>query len=103
MLKENLKDLRLDRMKSQKEISELFGVKQQTVGKWENGINVPSNKYIQKYCDQFNVTRDYLFRDSTVEQLKINENPEAKIEEIKTEETLATSIVKVIERLELEE
>ena len=55
-----LKSLRASRGISQEHLANILGVKQQTIGKWENGLTVPRLPMLQKIANYFNVTTDYL-------------------------------------------
>jgi transcriptional regulator with XRE-family HTH domain len=55
-----IKSLRASRGISQEHLANTLGVKQQTIGKWENGLTVPRLPMLQKIANYFNVTTDYL-------------------------------------------
>ena len=57
---ENLKQLRLDRNLTQKELAEILGVYSQCILNWENGITSPHINMIIKIADFFGVSIDYL-------------------------------------------
>ena len=55
-----LKELRVSRHISQKELAERLGVSQQTVASWEVGRTEPSNIFLSSLSKVFNVSADYL-------------------------------------------
>jgi len=58
--KERLKELRLDKKVSQKEISKEIGLSEKTISHYESGYSEPSLDILVKLCVYFNVTADYL-------------------------------------------
>ena len=60
MFTQKLKDLRRDRGLSQGELSKVFSVAQQTVGKWESGLAYPNIDTLKQIAKYFNVSIDYL-------------------------------------------
>ena len=60
MLPKALKILRTNRKMSQKELADIIGVSQQTIGSWEVGRTSPDPDMINKLARFFNVTTDYL-------------------------------------------
>ena len=60
MVYENIRNLREDNDKLQKELAEYLNVKQTTYSKYERGaINIPIETFI-KLADYYNVSIDYL-------------------------------------------
>jgi len=57
---ERLKELRLKKGLTQKEIAEEFGIKQPNYQQWESGKRKPSSKTLEKFANFFGVTMDYL-------------------------------------------
>ena len=57
---ERLKELRLTKGLTQKEIAEEFGIKQPNYQQWESGKRKPSSETLEKFADFFGVTMDYL-------------------------------------------
>jgi transcriptional regulator with XRE-family HTH domain len=55
-----LKELRIEKGLSQQQLAEQFGVSQQTVWKYETGVNEPDIKMLNQYADYFGVSIDYL-------------------------------------------
>ena len=55
-----LKELRISRHVSQKELAERLGISQQTVASWEVGRTEPSNLFLSSLSDLFNVSTNYL-------------------------------------------
>ena len=60
MFTQKLKNLRRDRGLSQGELSKVFSVAQQTVGKWESGLAYPNIDTLKQIAKYFNVSIDYL-------------------------------------------
>lgn len=57
---ERLKELRLKKGLTQKEVAEQFGIKQPNYQQWESGKRKPSSETLQKFADFFGVSMDYL-------------------------------------------
>lgn len=57
---ERLKELRLKKGLTQKEIAEEFGIKQPNYQQWESGKRKPSSETLEKFANFFDVTMDYL-------------------------------------------
>ena len=57
---ERLKELRLERRLTQKELSELIGCAQSAIFYWENNNREPSVSFLKKLCLFFDVSADYL-------------------------------------------
>lgn len=68
MFSDKLKELRTKKGLSQKALSELLFVSQQTVGKWETNKATPNPETISKIADIFEVTSDYLLDRTTNSQ-----------------------------------
>ena len=60
MLPKALKLLRTNRKMSQRELADIIGVSQQTIGSWEVGRTSPDPDMINKLAQYFNVPTDYL-------------------------------------------
>lgn len=60
MLPETLKMIRNNKEMSQKELANILGVSQQTIGSWEVGRTSPDPEMINRIARFFNVTTDYL-------------------------------------------
>ncbi len=64
-----LKELRNKRNVTQEELASSLSVKQQTVGKWENGITVPRQPMLIKIADYFHVSvNDLIYGESNLSQ-----------------------------------
>ena len=62
MIYENIRNLREDHDKTQKELADYLNIKQTTYSKYELGkINIPVEVFI-KLADFYNVSVDYLLR-----------------------------------------
>lgn len=60
MIGSYIKLLRIKKGLSQAQLGKLLSVTQQAVGKWEKDLAEPDTQTIQKMCELFNVTTDYL-------------------------------------------
>lgn len=60
MLGKNIKEFRLEKGLTQKELAENIGVTQGTIHFWEQEINEPSSGYIVKLAEYFNISTDEL-------------------------------------------
>lgn len=68
MVYENIRNLREDNDKTQKEIADYLNIKQTTYSKYELGkINIPIEAFI-KLADYYNVSIDYLLNRTNVKQ-----------------------------------
>lgn len=64
-----LKELRDKRNVTQEELASSLNVKQQTVGKWENGITVPRQPMLIKIAEYFHVSvNDLIYGESNLSQ-----------------------------------
>lgn len=63
----NLKKYRERKDLSQEDLAQLLGVGQSTVGMWENGVNMPRVKTLQKITEILNVTTNDLMGTPNVE------------------------------------
>lgn len=57
---QRLKDLRISKGLSQKELGKIIGSTYSAIGYWENGINEPKASYIINLAKYFEVSTDYL-------------------------------------------
>ncbi len=55
-----LKELRLAKGVSQKELGKIIGATYSAISYWENGTNEPKMSYIVALCKYFEVSADYL-------------------------------------------
>lgn len=60
MFQIRLKELRENKKISQRELAQMLGLSQGTIGNWESGIRKPTYKTLYKIADLFNVSVDYL-------------------------------------------
>jgi transcriptional regulator with XRE-family HTH domain len=65
MLSTRLKGLRATKQISQADLSNILGVTQQAVGKWERDKTTPDYETLKKIASFFNVTTDYLLGNDT--------------------------------------
>lgn len=59
-MKDRLKELRLERKLSQKQVAEYLGISTRAYSHYEIGDREPSILLLVKLCDLFEVTADYL-------------------------------------------
>ncbi|MDE6356182.1 MAG: helix-turn-helix domain-containing protein [Clostridia bacterium] len=57
---ERLKELRVSKGVSQKELGKLIGATYSAISYWETGVNEPKLSYIIALCKYFEVSADYL-------------------------------------------
>ncbi len=65
MFQVQLKLLRENQGLSQQELADRLGIRQSTVGMWENGTNKPRNSTLVKIADYFGVSVDYLLGNTS--------------------------------------
>lgn len=68
-MKERIKMLRKALDLTQQKFAERLGVKRNTVGQWECGINALTDQVITSICREFNVNEEWL-RNGTGEMIK---------------------------------
>jgi transcriptional regulator with XRE-family HTH domain len=91
MLSTRLKELRATKQISQADLSNILGVTQQAVGKWERDKTTPDYETLKKIASFFGVTTDYLlgneppkreyYHDPEVAAIaqEMHDNPEIKV------------------------
>ena len=67
MFSVRLKELREKAGYSQAQLALKLGVRQSTVGMWENGTNKPKNAKLEQLANIFGVTTDYILGRTDVE------------------------------------
>lgn len=68
MVYENIRNLREDNDKTQKQIADYLNIKQTTYSKYELGkVNIPVEVFI-KLADYYNVSIDYLLNRTNIKQ-----------------------------------
>ena len=60
MGKMTLKALRVNKEYTQEVAAKKMGVSQKTLSNWENGITFPDQKQIEKICEVYDTTYDYI-------------------------------------------
>lgn len=75
---ERLKELRKAKNMTQENFAKHFFITKSAVSKYENGVNTPESKLLQKIADYFEVSTDYLLgrsdeRNYTLNSSKLNE------------------------------
>lgn len=69
---ERLKELRLRKGLTQREIAKEFGVKQPNYQQWESGKRKPAFETLEKFANFFDVTMDYLAgKDDELENVEL--------------------------------
>lgn len=92
VLGNKIKQLRLERDLSQKELGQILGVSNVTISMYENNDRQPDSETIKKLADYFRVTTDYL--------LGRTENPDATVTLTeKNEKDIAKKMKKLREEL----
>lgn len=66
MMKTRFKELRKERDLTQERLGEILGISQQAINKYERGLAAPTNDRMQKLCDFFHCSADYLMGRSDV-------------------------------------
>lgn len=72
--KDKLKELRIEKGISQRELAELIFISRSAVAKWENGIAMPKEESIDRLCEIFNVEREVLFKDRNNQEMHVTKN-----------------------------
>ncbi len=65
IVSENLTELRKEKKLTQLELAERINYSDKAVSKWENGDTLPDIETLQKLCDFYGVTLDYLTHEGT--------------------------------------
>lgn len=73
-LADKLQQLRKQKNISQEELAQILEVSRQSVSKWESGQSVPEIDKIVRLSDIFEVTTDYLLKDTNDEQTAVKED-----------------------------
>jgi len=63
-----LKELRKEKGLNQKQLAEIFNVKQNTISQWESGEREPDNDTLKALAKYFGVTTDYLLNGDEVQR-----------------------------------
>ncbi|PKL00040.1 MAG: XRE family transcriptional regulator [Tenericutes bacterium HGW-Tenericutes-1] len=82
MLKNRLKQEREKRDLSQRELSQMINVSQQTIGSWETGRTEPNSDTLQQLANFFGVSVDYLLGRS-IDGQSLQMNSEDNKEDLK--------------------
>ena len=70
-LSEKVFEMRKAQGMSQEQLAEKLGVSRQSVSKWEAGDSIPELERVVALSKIFNVTTDYLLKESDVDELTI--------------------------------
>ena len=60
MEKMSLKSLRVNINMTQEEVAKVLGVSQKTLSNWENGVTYPDQPAIERICELYKVTYDFI-------------------------------------------
>lgn len=60
MEKMSLKSLRVNINMTQEEVAKVLGVSQKTLSNWENGVTFPDQPAIERICELYKVTYDFI-------------------------------------------
>ena len=58
-ISELLKEIRLSQKLTQKQFAKKFFITEKTISNYENGVRTPNLDFLNKVCDEFNITIDY--------------------------------------------
>lgn len=86
ILADKITDLRKKNGWSQEELASQLGVSRQAVSKWESASSIPDLDKIIKMSNIFEVSTDYLLKDSIEEERENKEILEGDIVEVRAEE-----------------
>ena len=70
MLKDRLKELRMEKGKTQKEMAKDLGTTDVSIGRYEAGTREPKTDILNALADYFDVTTDYLLGRTDEKQIK---------------------------------
>ncbi len=68
-----IKILRISKGMRQDDLAEKLGLSKSSVSGWETGASEPSIHYVDKLCELFHTTPNYLLGRGTVESIKLDE------------------------------
>lgn len=71
---ERLKKLRKQRGLTQEELAQNLHVSRSAIAKWENGLGIPGDNYIDEIAAFFGITRDELLSDRETETIIVEKN-----------------------------
>lgn len=66
MMKTRFRELRKERDLTQEQLGKILGISQQAINKYERGQAAPTNERMQKMCEFFHCSADYLMGRSDV-------------------------------------
>lgn len=78
-LSQKIMELRKQRGWSQEDLAEELGVSRQSISKWEQGLSMPELEKIIKLGEVFQVSTDYLLKDTEQEQRQMNAAAEKQV------------------------
>ena len=71
-MKLNLKKIRLENSKTQKEVANILGISEFTYSHYETMYNIIPIKHLNNFCSYFNVSIDYVFDIAENKNLNFN-------------------------------
>lgn len=72
LFKDILKQLRIEKGLTQKEVAQHFGIAQSNYQQWESGKRSPSGETLEKLADFFKVSTDFLLGRNPVERVGLD-------------------------------
>lgn len=90
---ERLRELRKDKKLSQRELGEIFGLSESTIGMYERGQRFPDFDILVKFADFFDTTTDYLLT---------GRKPEKELPELneKDKKDIAKQLETILQRMD---
>lgn len=64
IIRNNLKQLRLEKGKTQLDIAKLTGKSENAVGSWEQGLSLPDIVTLMRLATYYEKTIDYMYREN---------------------------------------
>ena len=64
IIRDNLKQLRLEKGKTQLDIAKLTGKSENAVGSWEQGLSLPDIVTLMRLATYYEKTIDYMYREN---------------------------------------
>ena len=61
-----------EKNKTQRDLADYMGVTEATVSCWVNGVKMPRMNKIDKICEYLNITRESLFGNEMLEEIRLD-------------------------------
>lgn len=74
MIASKIKELRNEKKLTQRDLSKILNVSQQTIASWEVGRAEPNSEMINKLANYFSVSTDYLLGRESISNTRRNKN-----------------------------